>query len=54
MTVEIELEDHEAERLLNVLNENVQATGATDAVRWTNAAASRIDQVREEIEAQVN
>jgi len=48
----IELTDVELERLMNVLHKNVAATGQKDALRWTNEAAFRIDQVRREIEEQ--
>jgi len=53
MTNQIELDDEELERLLIVLDENVRAVEKSDAVRWTNAAASRIDRVKKSIEEQV-
>jgi len=54
MTVTFELEDHKAEVLLTVLSENVEATGRYDAISWSSASASRIESIKQEIEAQMD
>jgi len=53
MTVELELSDENAKRLLKVLQENAKAVEPENTVRWTNAAASRIDRVRKSVEDQI-
>jgi len=53
MTVELELSDEEAEWLLIVLQNNANAVEPGHAARWTRAAASRIDRIRESVEEQM-
>ena len=52
MTNKIELTDEELKRLLKVLDANVAAVDMSNTIRWTNAAASRIDRVKQTIEQQ--
>lgn len=54
MTVTLELEEADVERLLVVLEANIEAVGKTDALRWTDDSASRIDQIKNTIETQTS
>jgi hypothetical protein len=54
MTVTFKLENHKAEALLTVLSENVEATGRYNAISWSSASASRIESIKQEVEAQMD
>lgn len=56
MTEQFELSEKEVEDLIVVLNENEEAVGETDAVRWTEESASQISHIRQKIteQAQAN
>lgn len=49
---QLQLEDDEVETLLRVLDANSNATGKTDAIRWTSDAADRIGEVKQSIKTQ--
>lgn len=52
MTKTVELSEQEYQRLVTVLEKNEQAVGKMDGVRWEPAAASRIEQLRRNIQNQ--